>query len=104
MRKKVDHARVKAMIDLYRQMQDAGTEDEYQAALLEHDRITDQLGYPRFRPRSLAEFREGVPLTGIRCPGIRCQFIFSGNPASFPGIRCQFIFSWETSSSRMPSS
>ena len=89
MRKKVDHARVKAMIDLYRQMQDAGTEDEYQAALLEHDRITDQLGYPRFRPRSLAEFREGVPLTGIRCPGnpvsvhlFRESGIFSGNPVS----------------------
>jgi len=58
-RQKPNHAYIKAIIDLYRRMQEAKSEAEFQELLAEHDRFTDAEKHPRMRHRTLVEFQRG---------------------------------------------
>ena len=46
-------------IAVYLRMQKATTEEEFQALLAEHDRLTDADGHPRLVCRTLDHFRRG---------------------------------------------
>jgi hypothetical protein len=65
-RSKPANANLHASIRIYLAMQAATTEDEFQALLVEHDRLTDADGKPRLTARTLEQFRRGptIPAKG----------------------------------------
>jgi hypothetical protein len=58
-RSKPKNARLHESIRVYLQMQETTTEEDFQALLVEHDRLTDADGKPRLTARTPVQLRRG---------------------------------------------